>query len=100
MVDFKFEIASAKVWAVKIIQQKKCLLHLKVEQLIGIFDSNQFSLLIFQSISSGSKVIVDFIFELTWAGAWAGQYLSITYLDKPSLSDWSPGSFGPRNIED
>ena len=51
-------------------------------------------------MSSGSKVKVDFIFKLTWAGVWAKQYLAITCLDKPSLSDWSPGSFGPRNVED
>ena len=51
-------------------------------------------------MSSGSKVIVDFIFELAWAGVWAGQYLAITCLDKPSLSDWSPDSFGPSNVED
>ena len=27
-------------------------------------------------ISSGSKIIADFIFELAWAGAWAGQYIA------------------------
>ena len=26
-------------------------------------------------MSIGSRVIVDFVFELTWAEVWAGQYL-------------------------
>ena len=49
---------------------------------------------------SGYKVIVDFIFKLAGAGVWVRQYLAITFLDKPSLSDWSPGSFGLINVED
>ena len=49
---------------------------------------------------SGYKVIVDFIYELAWAGVWVRQYLAITCLDKPRVSDWSPGSFGPRSVED
>ena len=42
----------------------KVFCHIKVGQLNGKFNSNQFSLLNFLSMSSGSKVTVDFVSEL------------------------------------
>ena len=48
----------------KVIQSKTSICQVKVRQFNGKLNSNQVSLLNYSSISSGSKDMVDFVFEL------------------------------------
>ena len=78
----------------------------KVGQFNVKLNPNQFSFLNFYSVSSGSKGIVDFVFELAWTEILAGQYFikgikkgwntKNESVDYSCLSEWGYGSLCPR----